>query len=313
MPTAVAKYLVDLTSENQHLCSQRGRGKEPKSFGVFLGCFSNPPTPGQARLLSQWDIFVVDPLQGGILDAISSHCTSTHILGRVDVSSLVEANRSSGNNEVIRSLEIVSQTLITSFKRRHETQSPFTGVLLANWQPYFQPIICNELITYMHSLGLAVYLELSPPAFLTEEECSGIKLELIRGIVCRNGTILPNGDRRNYFQMADLRRAQRALATQPSPGGSSLVVWETVDDGVELSHAVVKRSFNWCRFNNVISWIGPKAALTDAEIAATDVVVGEPLGALMWLKDEQVLKSHDAWRLNDKVRLLAGVVKLLLN
>jgi hypothetical protein len=157
----------------------------------------------------------------------------------------------------------------------------------------------------MDSLGFAVYLELSPPTFLTEEECRSINLELTRGIICRNGTILPDGGRRNYFQMADLRRAQRALAAQPSPSGSTVMMWETVDDDVEVSHAVVKRSFNWCRFNSAISWIGPKAALTNAELAAMKTVVGEPLGALMWLKDEQVLKSHDAWRLNDKVRLLA--------
>jgi hypothetical protein len=302
--TAIAKYFVDIKSDIQHNCPQRDPAKLPKSFGVFLGCFSHPPTPGQARLLSQWDLFVLDPLQRGVLDAISSPETSAQVLGRLDVSSVVKADRSCSDEEVIRSLRIISQTLVASFKRPDDLRSPFTGILLAKWQKHFHPVVFNELVKHVNNIGLDVYLELSSPDFLTEEECSGIDLSLTKGIICRNGSMLPNGDRRNYFQMAELRRAQRAAARQPHKRGSNFLIWETLDDDVEVSHAVVKRSFNWCRFNNALSWIGSRAALTNADLAARETIAGEPLGALMWLKEESVLKSHDAWRLNDTVRLL---------
>ncbi|TKA72816.1 hypothetical protein B0A49_05480 [Cryomyces minteri] len=191
--------------------------------------------------------------------------------------------------------------MATYWKRPSERWSPCTGVLLANWQLHFPPIICNELIKYLNGLNLAVYLEISPPSYLTPSECSDIDMKLIDGIICRNGTILPNGDRRNYFQMADMRRAQRALAKHASMRGSSFMMWETIEDTIELTHSVAKRSFNWCRFNSAISWIGPEAALFDAEVAITRTVVGEPLGALMWLKSNEIMAAHDIWRLNDKI------------
>lgn len=180
-------------------------------------------------------------------------------------------------------------------------QSPFTGVLMANWQTHFPPVIFNELIKYMEGLGLAVYLEISPPAFLAQRECRGINMENVRGIICRNGTILPNGKRRNFFQMADMRPALRALAAQSWTNGSVVMMWDTVDDDVDLEHAVVKRSFTWCKFSSAISYIGPRAALTDAEIAATKVVSEEPLGALMWLKGDDAMRSQELWRSNDNV------------
>lgn len=234
-----------------------------------------------------------------MLDAVSAKCTSRHILGRIDVGIVVHSNGSSSKDNIIRSLEIVIKSLTTSFKHAQDMHSAFTGVLLAGWQAYFPPCILNELIKHMNFLGLDVYLEISPPTFLSEFECRNINMEVVKGMVCRNGAILPDGNRRNFFQMADMRSALRALAA-PSTG-STVMMWDTVDDEVELEHAVVKRSFNWCRFSNALSWIGPRNALTDAELAVTKSVIGEPLGAMMWLKGDNIMKVHDVWKSNDKV------------
>ena len=254
VPRPVARYLDRLRSGTKQLSLQKTSAEELKSFGVFLGRFANPPTLTQARLLSQWDVLVLNPLQDGVLEALSTcQPTSTHILGRLDVRTLVKSDCSSNSDEVIRSLGIVAQTLTTYFKNQRGVQSPFTGVLLADCQTHFQPAVLNEIAKYIRRLGLDPWLEMSPPAYLTERQCRDINMAFIRGIVCRNGTIRADGDRQNYFQMTEMRTAMRTVAAQRVWHGPPIMMWETVDDGVELQYAVVQRSFNWCRYNRRMS------------------------------------------------------------
>lgn len=276
---------------------QRGPTEEPKSFGVFLGGFDYPPTLAQASLLSQWDVLILDPLKDGILDALSTcQPSSSHILGRLDVGMLVKLDCSSNSDEVIRSLGIVAQTLTTYFK------SPFNGVLLANCYTHFQPPVLNEVAKFINGLGLDVWLEICGPAYLTERQGRDIDMKFIRGIVYRNGTVRPDGDRQNYFQMAAMRTAMRAIAAQRVKHGPTRIMWETIDDGMELQYAAIQRSFTWCRYNSALCWIGHAAALIDAEAAVTQTVANKPLGALMWLKGDDIIKVHDTWRSNDQVR-----------
>ncbi|KAK4984016.1 hypothetical protein LTR50_006855 [Elasticomyces elasticus] len=308
VPAAVARQFDQLKRNTQQLRAQQPQTKPAKSLGVFLGGFADPPTPNQTRLLTRWDLVVVDPRQPGVLDAVTSHSTSTQILGRLDVGSIVEAEAGPGDVDAKtdeidtgKALEVLARSMATQWKRPSERWSPCTGVLLANWHRHFPPVVCNELIKHLAGLNLSVYLEISPPTYLSPAECADIDMELLAGILCRNGTILSNGDRRNYFQMADMRRAQRALAKHASMRASTFMMWETLDDAVVLSHAVAKRSANWCRFNSASSWIGPESALFDAEVAAAKTSPGEPLGALMWLKSNEIMAAHDIWRRNDAI------------
>jgi hypothetical protein len=204
------------------------------------------------------------------------------------------------NAEMVKSLDIVVQAIIRSLKRPQDIQSRFTGVLLADWQRFFTASVFNELLKFLVDVGLDVSLEISPSITPAECQPKGVKMELISGLVIRNGTILADGNIRNFFQAADMRVVTRALA-QASKGRSIVMMWETVDDDVELEHAVAKRSFTLCGFSSAISWIGSRAALTNAEIAAVKTVKEEPLGALMWLKDDNIITLHDKWRLNDQV------------
>ena len=301
VPTAIARYFDQLKTKNAPLAAEKSAAKELKSFGVFLGGFSNPPTPAEASLLAQWDILVVDPLQSGVRDALAGHCTSSHILARLDVQSLVRSDASRDNDEVLQALGVVVQTLGTALNRGQGGASPFHGVLLADCIAHFQPVVLNELVQYMNHLGLAVWLELSPPDFLSEQQGRAIDMKQIRGVVYRNGTILPDGDRRNYFQMAEMRTAMRAVASQKAVGDSAIAMWDTIDDDVELSHHVLGRSFKWCNYNSALCWIAPHAALTNADIAVVKTVTQEPLGAMMWLKRGEVLEAHDVWRFNNRV------------
>ncbi|KAE8341479.1 hypothetical protein BDV24DRAFT_163318 [Aspergillus arachidicola] len=301
VPAAISRYLDRLSKEAQPLSVERYAGKDLQSFGVFLGSLSSPPTPDQAQLLQQWDITVLDPTQEGVLSALSAQRTASYTLGRLDVRVLANSERASDNDEVIQALEVVSQTLRTHFKQSQDAQSPFNGVLLADFLAHFQPVVLNALVKYINQLGIDVWLELSPPAYMTEQQCRDIDMLPIRGFIYRNATISPDGSSRNYFQMTEMRTVMRAIASQKSMGGTTIAMWETIDNGVELSHDVIHRSFKWCNYRSARCWIAPRAALCDATVATARTITEEPLGALMWMKGNEVTEAHNIWRSNSKV------------
>ena len=299
VPPKVVLYLEQLQSTSRVYSQRQSPPKAPKSFGVFLGEISNPPTPSQTRLLSQWDITVVDPLRPGVIAGVSSQRGATFYLGRLDVASTVGSKplvKGSNNVEAIESLGVIAQIIESVFNAPR-----LSGVLLANWQEYFTPGVCNALIRYLHNLGFAVYLEISPPTYIPDEYARSYDMQLISGIACRNGTVLSTGMQCDPFMMQAFWPALRALAAHASMGCSTVLIWDTVDDNVEVQQAVIKRSYDWCRFNSALSWIGPASALFDANIAQARTVPGEPLGAMMWLKNEDTIAVHDLWRLNDKI------------
>ncbi|GAB1207399.1 hypothetical protein APSETT445_006115 [Aspergillus pseudonomiae] len=301
VPTVISRCLDRLSKEAQPLSTERYAGKELQSFGVFLGSLSNPPTPDQTQLLQQWDITVLDPAQEGVLSSLSGQPTASYTLGRLEVRALANSERASDNDEVIQALEAVAQALQTNFKQSQGAQSPFNGVLLADFLAHFQPVVLNRLVNYINQLGLDVWLELSPPAYITERQCREINMLPIRGFIYRNATISPDGSSRNYFQMTEMRTAMRAIASQKSMGGTTVAMWETIDNGAELPHDVIHRTFKWCNYRSAMCWIAPRDALTDATIATAKTITEEPLGALMWMKGNEVTEAHNVWRSNGEV------------
>ena len=276
---------------------------------MFLGEIASPPTGSQVRLLSKWDILVLDPRQNGVLDALSTErIRSANILGRLDVRTLAKLDTGSSDGNVIAVLDTIDRTLAALVGK--EPQKSLTGVLLAGYRTYLQPAVLNETARYIHDLGLEVWLEIEPSSTTcpTERECRDTDMSLVDGIVYRNGTIRPDGDRQNYFQMADMRQVMRAVAAQRSR--TVMVLWETIQAGNEQQYAVVQRTFNWCRFSNFLCWIGSETALTDADAAVQQTAEEKPLGALMWLKGEEIMKAHDTWRANDQVSASHGEVRV---
>jgi hypothetical protein len=292
----VTRYIAKLGGNTTKLSVSKAPQGELKSFGVYLGSFENPPTESQAGLLSLWDVVVLDPSKLGVIDALTSEdSTSAHVVGRVDVQSLAKSDAASNGDEMIRTLDDLTKHIVNYF------QSPFTGVLLANFQSHFQPAVINETAKFLRGLGLDVWLELSAPDYLTDRQAREINAKLIRGIIYRNGTIRTDGDRQNFFQMARMRTTMRAIAGQQVTHGPPQMMWETINDDADIQYAVVQRSYSWCRYSSCLLWIGHEAALTDAEAAATETVGQQPLGALMWLKDDDIVKVHDTWRNNEQV------------
>ncbi|KAH8883158.1 glycosyl transferase [Thozetella sp. PMI_491] len=303
----VSNYLKELKGKTSQLpirlSSESRQAITPKSFGVYLGGLTDPPTDEQLRLLNLWDVFVVDPLQPGVVGGLACHTpSSSHILARFDVPVLVKADASFRSKDVIKNLGILLDAVATRLVWTTDRQvSPFTGLLLANFSKYFPPPIMNELARHIHSLGLGIWLELSYPDYLTEDEARAIDMKLFQGVVYRNGMIRTDGDRQNYFHMTTMRTVMRAVAFQTVGRSLPLAMWETVDDDKELQYAVVARCHKLCTFYNSMCWIGHASALMSAESAETRTLAARPLGALMWLKDEAMMRVHTLWRTNNDV------------
>jgi len=304
---SVAQHISRLKRGVSSLAVARQPSGEFKSFGVFLGAVNNPATPAQARVLSQWDVVVLDPFASGVKDALASGaCTSSQTLGRLDVRSLVKSERSSDDGEIIRSIQILVDSLAIISTGSGGTTPPFTAVLLANFIDHFSPAILNQLVGYINSLGYAVWLEiaLSGPGHLSGPQCRDIHMKFIDGVIYRNGTIRTDGGQQNYHQMEPMRTAMRGIAAQRVAHGPPTMLWETVDDEFNHQYAITQRSYNWCRFNSALCWIGSASALVDAEAARTHTIREKPLGALMWQKNDANMRAHNVWRANDKVSCL---------
>lgn len=274
--------------------------KIPKTIGFFLGAFTSPPTPIETDLLSRWDIVVLDLLKPGVYQA-ARMSEAMQVVGRLDIATFITPDSRKSNDRPAALLEKIHSIVCAKLRDPVGLPSPVTGILIAGWRGHLSSELTCELIIHLKALGLQVYLEADEAEFLTNHECNRIGLEFVKGLICRNGTILRNGDRRNYYQMANMRRSQRALAKHMSLGGVLFAMWETIDDDVQLAHSVAKRSSNWCRFNTALSWVGPQSALYDAGIATEKSLVGEPVGALMWLKSNESMVVHDTWRQNGRI------------
>ncbi|KAI1843142.1 hypothetical protein JX266_010669 [Neoarthrinium moseri] len=302
----VARYLRNMRRKIKHnppaALAEEPVGERTKTFGVFLGSFSDPPTQAQLDLLSRWQVFAVDPFQPGVLNVLQTNrASSQEILARLDVCKFISSNSIVSHDDVVQSLENLTQTFETLLGNAQGGATPFTGILLTNFRSYYQPAIINELAKYVRYLGRELWLELSYPNYLTKAEAQEINMSFVRGLVYRNGTIRPDGDRQNYFQMEPMRAVMRAVAAQCASHGPKLVMWESVDDSDQLQYSVVTRTYNWCTFNSALCWIGHNDALYDADIANIRTLTAKPLGALMWLKDEDNMRAHDAWRENDHI------------
>jgi glycosyltransferase involved in cell wall biosynthesis len=296
VPLLVSRQLNRLRVNTEKLIVERGPKDELKSFGAYLGNFDNPPTRAQATLLLQWDVLVLDPMAEGVAEALAIYQPSaSHILGRLDLTSIISRESSTSSDDVIQCLQVIAQKVTTHYR------SPFTGILLSGVYSHLQPPVLNEVAKWLNGLGLDVWLELAYPAYLSERQARDINMKFIRGIVYRNGTIRPDGEQQNYFQMNEMRTVMRAVAAQRVVHGPPQIMWDAIDDEVDLDYAVIQRGFVWCQYSSSLCWIGRSLALYHSEVAAAQTISEKPLGALMWLKGDDIMKAHDHWRTTDEI------------
>jgi hypothetical protein len=286
--------------------SDRGESNKPSSFRIYLGAFDKTITADQTRVILDYDLIILDPLQSNVINAVTSIPKNKrkphYVVGRLDLEALLDLSQQKLDREsfTITALERILSLVAKNFQNAGVGGSGFTGILLTGWEPVFSVSTLNKLSRHLLKLGLDVYLETGPPNFLN---CGGdaVRAESIAGLVIRNGLILPNGKRRDCFNMEALRPTIKAFISEECLRSFTTMMWELLNDDAVVEDAVVKRTFSWCRFHSTLPWIAPRCALLNAQ---PDIGSGriEPLSAFDWLKDAQVMQIHDLWRNNHTVR-----------
>jgi glycosyltransferase involved in cell wall biosynthesis len=203
------------------------------------------------------------------------------------------ASRAGSPSQVVQS---ITSALVREFDR-----TAFTGVLLADWEEVFNGPSLQRMFEVIRAAGLAVYLETAPPVFLKNRKV--LQSDCISGLVVRNASILFNGEKRDYFQLASLQSTIKAFVSESCLRDFVVMAWETVDDNVVVSNAVQRRAVQWCNFYSVLTWIGSKSALIDASINFKTL---EPLSAFGWLKEAEIMNVHGNWRSNTTILRHAG-------
>ncbi|ETN38635.1 uncharacterized protein HMPREF1541_06672 [Cyphellophora europaea CBS 101466] len=258
------------------------RAPKVSSFTVFLGHTGSKTTASQLSILAKSELAILDPFRGAdslIRGIAGQHCW----LARLDVTTLTKTN--AGPDAVLESIvDVVARVL---------DHSAFNGVLLAGWEETLPSKHLAAVVDLINTAGFLVYLESYPPKYLPDVAI--LQDPKISGIVLRNAAILPNGQHRDYFDMHHLQPTIRAIVKESCMRDFSALAWESYNDGVEVSNAVIKRAIQWCGFYSIVTWIGSVASEVDPEIDRPAV---EPMGAFEWLKDERVMDAHTAWRSN---------------
>jgi hypothetical protein len=228
------------------------------------------------------------------------------VVGRINFETLFDLSQYKLDRDVsiIAAFERVLGIISTHFRNR---DVGFTGILLAGWESFFSLPVLNELNKHLFQLGLDVYLQTGPPHFL--QGADTVPLASIAGLVIQNGLILPHGERRDCFDMDALRPTIKAFVSQECLGSFTTLMWEPLDDGVVVEHAVVKRAFAWCRFHGAIPWIAPSRALFNSQPGVQQI---EPLSAFDWLKDANTMQVHELWRNSASVRTPSFFLRFFL-
>jgi hypothetical protein len=240
---------------------------------------------------------VLDPVQPGVFDVLADPTVRlpTHVVARLDLYQLLSEGSRGKELPMLRSLERIIASIETTLGRnnRPSKNSVITGIVLSGWQNGMSTALVNALGIYISKLGLNAYIEVVPPNFL--EGSSRPNFSLFAGVIIRNGTILPNGQVRDYFQMAKMKSTVREFVSQSCLRQFAVMMWDVIDDRIEVSHAVVKRSYQWCNYHGALVWIGSDTSLAHT---SAHVSVPEPLAAFFWLKDQRVMDIHDIYRKN---------------
>ncbi|KAL3459331.1 hypothetical protein BJX64DRAFT_301426 [Aspergillus heterothallicus] len=300
-PTTITSYFRALKKTSAPLRIREVPGKKLNSFGMYLGDIADPPTPAQKHLLSQWDIVVLNPFAQGVAGSAQDHCGSARVLGRLDVQSCLGDNATCTNGRVLESLDMIVDCLRLYFRSQDMQSTPFHGVLLSRWEGHFNPAVLGQLLDYINTIGLVIWLDISSDRPIDMNQYHSLNMSHIDGIVYHNATISPDGIHRDYFQMTQVRSIMKIFAGQKPSGSFNFAICEVVEDIVAIAHPTLRRTLKWCNYNSAMSWIGPQSALSDAGIAVSKTVAKEPLSALAWLRDDAVARIHDRWRSNDVI------------
>jgi hypothetical protein len=283
-----------ITSPSQWPLEENEKEK-PRSLGIYMGSFDRHISGDQVRMLSRYDIIILDPYQANVVLSLTTLRKSIDhpldILGRLDLKAFpsVRVEEHKSERFFVRFLDQIMNVALRPF-RELDGSNRFTGILLVGWEIFPGPIL-HEFTKALCAMGFDVYLELSAPTFL--EESTTLNSKSIAGVVIRNGLLHRTGERRDCFDLELVRTAVKSFVSQSCLRHFTVLVWETLDDDVVVSNALVKRTFNLCNFYGGILWIGPEKALFDT---FNEPALAEPASAFDWLKEPQVMALLELWK-----------------
>jgi hypothetical protein len=260
----------------------------------------SPITVEEAEILSQWDAVILDYCEPGVLDAVNNHDINIgpYIIARLDLLQILSSRVSNSEVDLSRVVYILSKIIRQTLRQPHQRRY-FTGVVVAGWRERLSTPLLNGAARLLAAYGLDVYLEVGPPEFLDGVE--KLDIGLFSGVIVRNGTIMTDGNRRDYFDMDKMKTTTKAFVSQACQRPFLTMMWDTIDDEVDLSHAVVRRAHMWCSYHGAIPYFTRHQALTSIfDVRSCE----EPLAAFQWLKTRRVMNVHDKYRTTRTVSIL---------
>ncbi|KAF2017560.1 glycosyltransferase family 4 protein [Aaosphaeria arxii CBS 175.79] len=292
LPYAIQEQIHILRQTASPIRPRHPLPAKPTSFGVYLGPLSTPTTKEELDVLTQWEAVVLDYGKPGVMDAINDYGNDLgpHLIARLDLLRVLNFRAGQCEVDMLPAVYLVSE-VVRKFLRRDDQRRYFTGVLVAGWCERLSVPLLNGLAKLLAAHGLDVFLEIGPPDFLNKVE--KLNLKLFAGIVVRNGTILPNGERRDFFAMDSMKSTTKAFVSESCMRPFMVMMWDTVDGDAELSHAVARRAHMWCSYHGAIPFVAREGALTDLSHVRS---CEEPLAAFQWLKNRKVMAIHERFR-----------------
>jgi hypothetical protein len=292
LPRSVQERIHLLSKTASSIRPQQVLPPKPSSFGVYLGLLNTPVSDEEGRILSQWDTVILDYCEPGVLEAVGDDSIplGPRIIARLDLLQVLNFPAIDNEVDMLRAVyhvsKVIQQTLRQPDQRRY-----FTGVLLAGWRERLSTSLLEGLSKLFSAHGLDVFLEIGPPSFL--DGLRNFSLKQFAGVVVRNGTVLQNGERRDFFDMDKMKGTTKAFVSESCMRPFTVMMWDTVDDDAGLSHAVARRAHMWCSYHGAMFFLARKNALTD--MSRVDPCE-EPLAAFQWLKNRKVMAVHEKFR-----------------
>ncbi|KAI4923754.1 uncharacterized protein J4E92_007728 [Alternaria infectoria] len=293
LPRSVQERIHLLSNSSSVVRKTHTLPTKPSTFGVYLGLLSNPVTHDEAQTLSQWDVVVLDYCEPGVLEAVGDDSVSMgpHIIARLDLAQIITFSTTDSELDMSRAVYVLSWTIQRTL-RQPDQKRYFTGVLVSGWRDRISVPLLNGLSKLLIAYGLDVYLEIEAPDFL--DSVQKLDVALFAGFIIRNGTIKSNGERRDFFEMDKMKTTTKSFVSQACQRSFVTMMWDTIEDDVELSHAVVRRAHMWCSYHGAIPYFPRQRALSNIDEI---VPCHEPLAAFQWLKQRRVMEVHERYRM----------------
>ena len=299
LPRSVQERIHLLSNSSSVVRKTHTLPTKPSTFGVYLGLLSNPVTYDEAQTLSQWDVVVLDYCEPGVLEAVSDDSVpmGPHIVARLGLAQIITFATTDSELDMSRAVYVLSWTIQRTLRQPNQKRY-FTGVLVSGWRDRISVPLLNGLTKLLIAYGLDVYLEIEAPDFL--DGIQKLDVALFAGFIVRNGTIKSNGERRDFFEMDKMKTTTKSFVSQACQRSFVTMMWDTIEDDVELSHAVVRRAHMWCSYHGAIPYFPRQRALSNVDEI---VPCHEPLAAFQWLKQRRVMEVHERYRMARTVSL----------